>query len=67
MSAPAAAACGSAVTVTDAPVAAARCSAAVNTDGLGVNSAGAAIVTWMPALTPPSNSECAMLLAPSPK
>ena len=30
-------------------------------------SAGAAMVTWMPAVTPPSISECAMLLAPSPK
>ena len=35
--------------------------------GSGSKPAGAAIVTCMPAVTPPSSSECAMLLAPSPK
>jgi len=53
--------------VTAAPVSAARRSAAASTDGSGPNPLGAAIVTSMPAVTPPSISECAMLLAPSPK
>jgi len=57
----------SVVTVTEAPVSAARRSAAATTAGSGVKPSGAAIVTWMPAVTAPSIRECAMLLAPSPK
>ncbi|CKR03215.1 Uncharacterised protein [Mycobacterium tuberculosis] len=66
-SAPAAAAWASAVTVTEAPVSWARRSAAARTDGSGRKPSGAATVTWIPAVTPPSSSEWAMLLAPSPK
>src|SRR5690606_7785872 len=65
--APRAAATGSPVTVMFAPVSAARLRAASSTQGRGSKPAGAAMVTSSPAVTPPSSSECAMLLAPSPK
>ncbi|SKU04627.1 Uncharacterised protein [Mycobacteroides abscessus subsp. abscessus] len=66
-SAPATAERGSAVTDTEAPVVAATFSASATYLACGANPLGAAMVTWIPAVTPPSINEWAILLAPSPR
>ena len=58
---------GSSVTVTEPPVSTARAPASSTTAASGVKPVGAAIRTCMPAVAPPSSSDWAMLLAPSPR
>ena len=67
-SAPSAAACGSSTTG-DRPAGLRRpaSAASARTAGSGTKPSGARDATCIPAVTPPSSSEWAMLLAPSPK
>ena len=65
--APFTAARGSSVRVTEPPVRSAIAVASATIWGSGRWGAGEAMRTSIPAVTPPSRYECAMLLAPSPR